>query len=156
MKITCSFCKTEFGVRRYGARCPLCGRVANVGGKKSSKTTKLFIVVALFLLTGIFATISLQIFNHNQKAALLTVTIANVSRTKAGYVVRGNIRNFSDKTYSVPDMVFILKTENGIELRRVSSLPPAGLIEPLSDMEFIRTIAPMLEGAQRISVQFEE
>ena len=152
----CSFCRTEFKASASGAKCPMCGRRAapHAGAGKTFSTVKLFFAAAMFLASGIFSITALDIFGRNQKSELLVVSVASVKAANGGYIVRGNIRNFSDTTYSVPDMVFVLKTESGIVLNRVTELPPSGLLEPMSDMEFIRLVAPRIEGAAKISVEF--
>ena len=154
MKIICAFCKTPFAVRGRVAKCPVCGHRAAVSKKGGSG--KFFVAAALFLLVGIFAIASMRVFTTRQKSELLTVSVSDVKHTSAGYVVRGNIRNFSDQTYSVPDLMFVLKNGFGDVLSQVVQLPPSGLIEPKSDMEFIKTISPKVDGAEKISVQFVE
>jgi hypothetical protein len=155
MQAVCSFCKTPFRVGKSGAgKCPVCSRRFGPAPKKTSPTPKLFIAALLLLAASVFAAMSLNIFNRNRKAELLTVSISKTIDAANGYVVRGNIRNFSENTYSIPDLVFVIKTDSGIALSRIVQLPPSGLIEPLSDMEFIRVLSPKMPGAGKISVQF--
>jgi len=154
MKTVCAFCKTEFVVRGQTGACPVCGRRVRV--PKKSGTGKLFAAVAVFLCASVFAVASFRMFSMRQKSELLSVSVSDVKYTDAGYTVRGNIRNFSDNTYSVPDLRFVFKSDGGEILRIVVELPPSGLIEPKSDMEFIKTISPKIPGAQRISVGFAE
>ncbi|MDR2268561.1 MAG: hypothetical protein LBD94_00040 [Rickettsiales bacterium] len=156
MKTVCAFCKTEFNTSSNGAgRCPVCGhRTPPVRAKP--ETPKLFIAVALFLAASIFAVVTINLFNRNQKKELLTVLITNVGFDDKGYIVKGNIRNYSETTYSIPDLVFMLKSDSGTVLNQVVQLPPSGLIEPMSDMEFIKKISPIVPGAKKISVHFAE
>ena len=153
MKIICAFCKTTFAARGRTGRCPMCGHRA--GTRRKTRTGKLFAVAVLFLAACVFAVAALRVFAARQRAESLTVSISGVKYTNAGYIVRGNIRNFSDRTHSVPDLVFVLKTETGAVALRAVHLPPSGLIEPMSDMEFEKTIGPRHPNAQKISVQFE-
>jgi DNA-directed RNA polymerase subunit RPC12/RpoP len=155
MKITCAFCKTEFSAARGDARCPVCGHRA-AAAKRGGETRRLWVAVAALLAASIFATVALGIFGRNQKRELLTVSISNVGYADSGYVVRGNIRNFSDGTYSIPDLVFLIKTDSGAVLSRIIHLPPSGLIEPMSDIEFVKKIGPRIKDAQKISVHFAE
>ena len=156
MTTTCSFCKTEYAaIAGRAAKCPLCGRPApGARAAKRNPTPRLFVAAAMFLLTGIFTTLALKTFDRNQKSELLRVSISSVRDTSDGYEVRGNIRNFSENTYSIPDLVFVLKTESGIVLNRITELPPGGLIEPMSDVEFVRRISPKAAGATKVSVEF--
>ena len=133
----------------------MCGRRAPAP-KRDNPTWRLWIAVASLLAASIFATVALSVFGRNQKKEFLTVSISNVGYTDSGYVVRGNIRNFSDRTYSVPDLVFVLKTESGVVLNQIVQLPPNGLIEPLLDIEFVKKIGPRPAGARKISVHFAE
>ena len=154
MKIQCPFCKSEIK-NPTGGRCPICGHRINIP-KKQGQTPKLWLAVALFFVTVMFSIISFRIFNQNQKSSFLTVSISDVKFSDTGYLVRGNIRNFSDRTYSIPDLVFVVKTDSGTILNRVKKLPPNGLIDPASDIEFIQTVTPKIVGAAKISVQFSE
>ena len=155
MTTTCSFCKTKYAILGPNARCPLCGRpAAGARSARRNPTPKLFIAAATFLMAGIFTTLALKTFDRNQKSELLRVSISSVRDTADGYEVRGNIRNFSENTYSIPDLVFVLKTDSGIVLNRITELPPGGLIEPLSDVEFTRRISPKSTGAAKVSVEF--
>jgi DNA-directed RNA polymerase subunit RPC12/RpoP len=155
MRAVCSFCKTDFRTALSGAgKCPVCGH--RTFAAKKNPTMKFFIVALLFLAASLFAVVALNTFDRNKKSEFLSVSISDVKNAGGGYVVRGNIRNFSDRTYSVPDLMFLLKTESGTILGQVVQLPPSGLIEPMSDIEFVRKIEPVVMGAQKISVQFAE
>jgi len=156
MRVVCAFCKTNFKVARSGAgKCPICGHRASVLAAQSG-TPKFFITVALFLAVSIFSVVAIKLFNQNQRAQMLTVSISEIRHTDTGYIIRGNIRNFSENTYSVPDMMFIFKTESGVVLNRIVQLPPSTSINPKSDMKFLRRLEPRVHGAQRISVRFVE
>ncbi|MDR1826615.1 MAG: hypothetical protein LBQ49_02895 [Rickettsiales bacterium] len=152
MKVVCAFCKTVFRVRGQIGKCPVCGRAVRV--RKKSGAGKLAIVILLFLSAFIFAAVAFRVFDAKQKAELLSVTISDVQYTAAGYIVRGNIRNFSDRTYSVPDLRFVFKDDLGNVLQTVVELPPSGLIEPKSDVGFVKKIGAKILDAKRISVQF--
>lgn len=154
MKVVCDFCKTNFRIRGKTGKCPVCGRRFAVPAKAGSG--KFFFAAAMFLLVSVFAVVALRLFDSQQKAESLVVSISNVKFGDSGYVVRGNIRNFSDKTYSVPDLVFVFKSETGDILSQVVQLPPGGIIEPMSDMEFIKKISSKVEGASTVSVRFME
>ncbi|MDR1071701.1 MAG: hypothetical protein LBL21_03605 [Rickettsiales bacterium] len=155
MQAVCSFCKTQFRVGKDGSgKCPVCGRRTGAPRRGKNSTAKLFVASLLFLLASIFAAVSLKVFDGNKKAELLQVSISKIVAADSGYAVHGNIRNFSENTYSVPDLVFVVKTDSGIVLARVVQLPPHGLIEPMSDMEFVRVLSPRIDGAGKISVQF--
>ena len=152
MKVVCAFCRTVFRVRGRIGKCPVCGRAVRV--RKKSGAGKLALVLFLFLAAFVFAAVSFRVFDAKQKGELLSVTISDVQYTNAGYIVRGNIRNFSDRTYSVPDLRFVFKDDAGNVLQTVVELPPSGLIEPKSDVGFVKKIASKVLGAKRISVQF--
>jgi hypothetical protein len=137
-------------------KCPICGHRIQVKRKHApSATRKLWVAVMLFLVTCLFTIGAIKIFNKKQKSELLTVTISDVSYTDNGYIVRGNIRNFSDETYSIPDLVFLFKTDTGAILNKITQLPPNGLIDPMSDVEFIKKLEPKVVGAGKISVEFD-
>ncbi|MDR3208391.1 MAG: hypothetical protein LBT45_00920 [Rickettsiales bacterium] len=155
MQAICSFCKTTFRVGKSGAgKCPVCGRRTGAPKKRSSPTAKLFVAALLFLLTSIFAVVSMNVFRRNEKSELLQASISKIVIAESGYIVHGNIRNFSENTYSIPDLVFVLKTDSGVVLNQIVQLPPHGLIEPMSDIEFVRVLTPKISGAGKISVRF--
>ena len=154
MKTICVFCKTEFNVSQSGkGKCPICGH-RTLATRRVSSTQKLWMAVSLFFAASLFAVISMKVFNKNQKEENLIVSIYDVKYTDTGYIVRGNIRNFSDTTYSVPDMIFTLKSDSGVILNQIVKLPPSGLIDPKSDLEFASTLEPKVIGAGKISVEF--
>ena len=156
MRVVCAFCKTNFKVARSGAgRCPICGHRTPVMAAQS-RTSGFLIAILMLLAVGIFSIFAIKLFNQNQKSQLLTVSISEVRHTDTGYIISGNIRNFSENTYSVPDMMFIFKTESGVVLNRIVQLPPSTSINPKSDMKFLRRLEPRVHGAQRISVRFVE
>lgn len=117
-------------------------------------TKKLFISVALFLVASIFAVIAINVFNKNRVSEILSVSITSVQIANDGYVISGNIRNFSDTNISVPDLIFTMKTDNGTVLNQVSVLPPNGIAMPKSETEFVKKITPKTFGANKISVEF--
>jgi DNA-directed RNA polymerase subunit RPC12/RpoP len=151
MKTTCAFCKTNFMLAKSGAgRCPACGRRTCA---KPRETAKFWIATALFLGTCIFAITALT--KAGRKTEQLTISLSSVAEKDGEYVVRGHIRNFSENAYPVPDLVFVMKGLSGTRLNETTRLPPNGLIEPRSDIEFERRL-DIVPGAQRISVSFAE
>ena len=154
MRIVCAFCKTAYVARGKIGKCPVCGHSVRVPGNVNAK--KPYVAAGLLLCAVVFAVAALRVFDVRQKSELLSVSVSDVRHTSAGYVVSGNIRNFSAQTYSVPDLKFVFKDSEGNVLQTVIELPPSGLIEPKSDVAFIKKIEPRIPGAHKISVQFTE
>jgi len=110
----------------------------------------------VFLAATVLLILAMPMLKQQQKSQLLVVSVAEIRHTDTGYVIRGNIKNFSENTYSVPDLMFVFKTESGAILNQIVQLPPSGLIEPRSDMQFLRRVEPKVPNAKRISVRFVE
>ena len=84
----------------------------------------------------------------------MIISIYNVQLTEDGYIVQGSIKNLSDTVKSIPDIVFFIKNNQGLTLRRDIQLPPSGLIDPKSVMRFVRTVRPIIPGGNSIAVSF--
>ncbi|MDR1027443.1 MAG: hypothetical protein LBL46_03450 [Rickettsiales bacterium] len=155
----CAFCKTPFRIAKSGAgKCPVCGHrtgaVRPAAGLGPS--AKLWLAVALMLAAALFAIVAFSVFGKNQKKELLTISVVSVANAESGYSIKSVIRNFSDSTYSVPDIVFVIKSKSGEILGQVAQLPPDGLIDPMSELSFTRIVEPAVPGGATISARFVE
>ena len=157
MRVVCSFCNTGFNAARAisECRCPICGR-KNIIKKKS-----LFSPLILFL--GFLAAISVfsaaYIYYNDERLAPdggLFVSISAVRALDNGYVIEGVVKNTSDVTRSVPDLVFNIRNSQGILLVRETTLPPTGLAMPGAEIKFKRIVGPKIIGANSLSVTFAE
>lgn len=155
MKVTCSFCKTNFTARRSGrGTCPICNRkniVRRTSGFKNNLPLIVFMAFVAAVSLGLLFFIYSQTRGQNES---LIISIYNVQLTEDGYIVQGSIKNLSDTVKSIPDIVFFIKNNQGLTLRRDIQLPPSGLIDPKSVMRFVRTVRPIIPGGNSIAVSF--
>jgi len=109
--------------------------------------------IAIFLISALY------IYYHDNvqgDAGGLFVHISTVSATDSSYIVHGVIKNTSDVTRSVPDLVFNIRNSQGLLLARETTLPPSGISMPGAETKFKRIVGPKITGATSLSVAFAE
>lgn len=165
MKQMCPFCKTEYETNVSGnlVQCVCCGCVWRTKKKKRFSFLWLMSLICFVFAISIFAAVVYIKSNVDvvdvQKPLIVNVTnIRNVldAYGDAHFVISGTVHNQSGEIYGVPDLVIILRDENGNELARQKFLPPVPLLDVMESADFTHTFGRTVSGAQKVSVEFDE
>lgn len=163
MTITCPFCKTEYRATAGPVECACCGCVWRAKRKRRFSFLWLMSVVCFVMALTIFAGVVYLKNNRSDDAvsAPLAVSVTHIHTVVDAYgdshfVVSGRIRNQTADIYGVPDIIVVLRDENGGELARQKFLSPVPLLDGASSADFTHTFGQSVPAAKKVSVEFDD
>lgn len=157
MKITCDFCKTEYNCDATpgcAVKCAICGHCWNTPVQTRRNSWLMLFASICALMSAIMFVIAVVITNRPDPRAsdplIAQITDNQVVTNEAGIpqlVVSGNIRNQTADIYSVPDVIIILRDDQGNELFRQKFMPSATLLGADAQIEFRHVLSATLTPA---------
>jgi len=154
MRTICPFCKTEYSVsldKDTTVKCVCCGKVWNVHIVKNfGKLLIKFLMALCALLSAVI--FSVAVLTKHKEPELLTIKLLNSTVSTDKIVISGIIKNESEKLMAIPDLIAIVKDNNGNILREVKIIPPVPVLDIDGTAVFTNTI--VVSGAKKIKMDF--
>lgn len=164
MKITCDFCKTEYGTTlRPGSavRCAVCGNTWTVPAPARKNAFLMFFASLCALLSVIVFVVAVVVThrpNPERDAPLVArVTGHDVVTDDNGarhLVVSGAVVNQTADIYGMPDVMIVLRDADGREIAHQKFMPTATLIDAGGVSNFKYTLsAPVTSDIKSIDAR---
>ncbi len=162
MKITCPFCKTEYSAENAAGKtvqCACCGHIWQIPHVR--KNSWLLLLAAVCALMSALIFVAAVISSHNDKVS--KPLIAELSSQQQGFdettgapviIIKGHIKNNSNKIYGVPDMIVKLKDSDKNVIGTAKVLSPVPLLDAGESADFQTTIPEPVKKVKRMSVEF--
>ncbi len=161
MKIVCDFCKTEYALDNFPTspvRCAICGNTWVVQRAPRKNAWILFLASICALLSALifsFVLISRHQIAQHQASHPLIASVSSVDSVvdAAGvshFVVRGNVTNYTDDIYGMPDLIILSLDEQGRTISQQKFMPSATLLDARQTVEFTHTLSAPTTGVKQI------
>ena len=166
MKIRCDICKTEYSLPTAPTghvRCAVCGNVWNARPVPRRGGLMVFVASLCALLAAVVFAVAVIVTSRrndpNKMPLVATISGVETKTENDGttkLVVRGVVTNRSDDIYGFPDIMIILRDANDKPIAKQRFLPSATLLDSGQSVEFSHTVAGVVPGVKRVSVELME
>jgi len=161
MKLTCPFCKTDYAAKVPGGRrteCCLCG-CAWMPPRRSN-VLLIWAASAAMVLAAIIFAVAAAIKYTPAAAPKGPLAIEKVKVQPAAgegaWVVSGRIANLSGRIFGVPDLMLIVRNDNGDVVFSQRMLPPMPILDIGESAAFSHPVPELPDDARRVTVEFRK
>jgi len=162
MKITCPFCKTDYAAKVPAGRrteCAVCSHCW-VPPRASVALPVWVVAAALILAAALFTGLAIIRYMPAKKPqGPLAIEMVSVRQTEsaagaAGWTISGRVSNLSGNIHGVPDLILVVKNDQGDTVLRQRMSPPMPILDIGESATFTHTVQELPDDARRVTMEF--